>query len=183
MPGQNPGAYNYEPERMTFADQTTGKDDGRILERQQVGEIAFAEIGADGNGSLSGFDIIALGGMPEPRRQNNVGKVEGDLQGDQDGDGTIEDVPPGTKIRFRLTDYSHTETIDKTKWFNAGDVEQTDAEKRPTSKFDGVDDAEWAKQGRHVVTEVKNVRGSVAVSVSDSYLEAPYIGARESVGN
>lgn len=181
MAQEDPRNYRYEKDDADLAELKSGKDSGNTLDQQQVGELAYGEIGADGFGSLAGYDLVALGGIPEPHRRNDVGKVSGDLQEDTDGDGTVEDVPAGTQLRVRLTDYTHTETIAETKWFKVGDIEQSDPAKRPTMEFDGVNDANWAKTGRHIVVEVRNKRNSLPVDYSNSTLEFPIIGARESV--
>lgn len=177
----NPSEYGYTKETGDLTEMNAGKDDANNLDAHQVGELAYAEIGDNADGSFAAYDIVALGGIPEPHRRNNVGKAEGDLQGDQDDDGTIEDVPDGTQVRIRITDYSHTDTIDESDWFDVNDLEQSDPAKRPTMKFDGLAEAEFASRGRHVVVEVRNKRQTFSASYADSNLSFPYVAGRRSV--
>lgn len=176
------GKYEYHKESGALAAMQAGKDDGVQVDAWTVAELAYVEIQADGAGSFAGYDALALGGIPEPHRRNGKGKISGDIQaGDPDGDGTIDDVKDGAEVRIRLTDYSHTDTIAKSEWFNVNDLEQNDAGQLPTMQFAGLEDAEFAKGGRHVVVEYRNKRLASQASYSDSKLAFPFIGARDSV--
>lgn len=183
MAEENPTRYTYHKESGDLDAMSAGKDDGTQLDAWTVGELAYVELGAEGNGVFSGYDIYALGGIPEPHRRNSKGKISGDIQaGDPDGDGTVNDVKKGAQIRIRLTDYSHTQTIAETEWFDVTDIEQSDPAKLPTMEFDGIDDAEFASQGRHAVVEYRNKRFKSQASYSDSLLNFPMITGREAVG-
>jgi hypothetical protein len=179
---ENPSNYSYHKEKMALGMMQAGKDDGVQLDAWTVGELAYAEIGAEGTGSLSGYDRIALGGIPDEYRRNSRGKPSGDIQaGDPDGDGTVEDVKAGAQVRLRLTDYSHTDTIAETEWYDVEDIEAAEPEKRPVMQFDGIDESNWAKEGRHVVVEYRNTDTQSQASFADSSFKSPFIGARESV--
>lgn len=177
MARENAAEYQFEKESGYLAEMEAAKDDGNTLEAGVVGEIAEVEIGGSGAGSFSAYDRIAFGGIPERHRQNGKAKVSGDLQGDQDGDGAVEDVPEGTQVRLVLTDHQRNRRIDATEWFDKSLIENSDPAKKPTLEFDGVSRADWAKDGRVVVAQVRNQRTSVVVSYGDSNLNFPYIGA------
>lgn len=177
MARENAQGYEFEPETGYLAEFESGKDDTANLDAGTVGELAEVEIGGQAAGSFAAYDRIALGGIPEQHRQNGKAKVTGDLQGDQDDDGTVEDVPEGTQVRLVLTDHQRNRRIDSTEWFAKGLIENSDPAKRPTLKFDGVSRANWAKDGRVIVVQVRNQRTGVSVSYSDSNLNFPYIGA------
>lgn len=184
MANENANRYGYHKERGELAAMQEGKDSKSQLDAWTVGELGYVELGADGTGAFAGYDIFALGGIPEPRRQNSKGKISGDIEaGDPDGDGTVDDVKAGAQVRVRLTDYSHTETIAESEWFNVEDLEEPNPERNPTMEFDGIDDEEWAKEGRHAVVEYRNVRSQSQASFPDSQLTFPFIGGRETVGN
>lgn len=182
MPEEDTTGYEFHKESGELAAMEAGKDDGTQLDPWTVGELGYVELGADGTGSFSGYDRFALGGIPEPHRRNGKGKISGNIQaGDPDGDGNVEDVKAGAQIRVRLTDYSHTDTIAKTEWFDVEDVEASDKSDLPTMEFEGINDAAWAKEGRHAVVEYRNKRQQSQASFSDSDLSYPFIGARDSV--
>jgi hypothetical protein len=168
--------FDFTKETGDLAEMDAGKDSGVTLEANQVGELAFAEIGDSAHGSFSGYDIVALGGIPEPQRRNGVAKISGDIQ-----NGSSADVPAGTQVRLRLTDYSHTDTIEQSDWFSVEDIELSDPAQQPTMEFSGTGAAEWAKTGRHIVMEVRNKRQSFNADYSNSSAQYPYVGGRESV--
>lgn len=169
---EDPTQYQFEKESGFLAEMESAKDDGDTLEAGVVGEIASQEIGGSDAGSFGSYDRIAFGGTPEPHRQNGVSKVSGDLQDDGDAD-----VSAGTQIRLVLTDHQRNRQIDSTEWFDKKLLEDSDPAKQPTLKFDGVQNADWAKNGRVVVVQARNQRQSTTVSVANSNLNFPYIGA------
>lgn len=180
---ENPERFDFHKETNELNAMQAGKDDSSPVDKFQVAELAYVEIGADGAGSLSGYDRVALGGIPDKRHKTNAGRMSGNIQaGDPDDDSNIEDVKAGAQIRLRLTDYSHTQTIDESEWYDVEEVERSNVENRPLLKFDGLDNASWAKQGRHFVVEYRNTRSDgTQASYGDSDLSMPFIGARESV--
>lgn len=177
MTYENAAAYNFEVETGYLAEFSAAKDDGSNLEAGVVGELAEVEIGGQGNGSFSAYRRIAFGGIPERHRQNAKAKVSGNLQGDQDDDGTVEDVPSGTQVRLVLTDHQRNRQIDTTEWYDVSLIENSDPAKKPTLQFAGVQRADWAADGRVVLVQVRNQRQGVSVSYSDSTMDFPYVGA------
>lgn len=182
MAQQNATQYEYHKESGELDAMNAGKDDETQLDSWTVGTLGYVELGADDSGSFSGYDVFALGGIPEPHRRNGKGKISGNIEaGDPDGDGTVEDVKAGAQIRVRLTDYSHTDTIAKSEWFDVSDLEASDPAELPTMEFDGLGNANFAKDGRHAVVEYRNKRVQSQVSFAESNLSFPFIGGREAV--
>lgn len=166
--------YTYQKEDGHLASMKAGKDDAKTIQTGQVGEIAEATVGDVERNEFGDYDILALGGIPEPHRRNSAGKIQGDLQNDANSD-----VAAGTKVRLRLTDRNRSRTFGESQWFKVDDIEQSDPAKNPTLEFDGVEDAEFIGEGRVVVLEAKNARNSFDINVSNSNLEFPFIGGYE----
>lgn len=177
MPRENPRNYDFAEETATLSDMNAGKDDTADLGAGEVGEIASVEISAPGNGVYSEYERIALGGQPDPQLRTKKSRLDGDLQGDQDNDGTIEDVPASTKLRLRITDKRRSKTFSETRWFDKSELEASNVENLPVLPFPGFKKATFGGDGRVIVAEVRNPSSGVSVSVSDSTLEFPFIGA------
>lgn len=169
---ESPNGYNFTKETGALAEMQAGKDSATSLSAGTVGEVAYVRVGDDSAGSFGAYDLLALGGIPEPERRNGVSKIEGTLL-----DGASAAASDGTQVRIRLTDRNRTGTYGQTDWFRKEDIEATDPAQRPTLEFEGVDRATFVKRGRVVVVEVRNQRSSTTVDQANSTLAFPYIGA------
>jgi hypothetical protein len=169
---ESASGYQFEEEVGDLASMDSGINDGQQLEAGQVGEIAEVEIGNPGHGAFSSYERFALGGIPDEYEDTDAAKVEGNLQDDTDAD-----VASGTKVRLRLTDKNRSRTIESTKWISKSSIEETDPGKRTALKFEGINRAEWIKEGRIVVLEARNQRGTVTVATANSTFEFPFVGA------
>lgn len=169
--------YDFEEDRGTLADMNAGKDAGGTIDAGDVGELAEVELGAPDQGVYSEFDVLSLGGIPDAQLQTKQARVDGNLQGDQDGDGTLDDVPAGTKVRLRLTDKRRNKTYDSSRWMDKSEIQAGSIENLPVLKWDGRNGrAEWVGEGRVIVLEGRNASSSFVVSVADSTFEFPFIG-------
>lgn len=167
----DPTNYNYNEEAGFLADFDPGKDAGNELPPNRVGELAEAEIGTEESGTFRAYDIVTLGGIPEGHDSNTAAKVEGDLNDSDDSD-----LPTGAQCRLMLTDHNRDRRIQTTKWFKVSRIEDEDATKRPTLKFRGIEQSDWAKEGRVVLLQVRNPREKMTVDYDKSTFEFPYVG-------
>lgn len=179
MASESISSYEYEKETGYLASMTAGKDEGTDISARTVAEIAEVEIGGPDNGSFSAYELLALGGIPEPERRNSAAKASGTLvsNNDADADGNPDATADGTEVRVVLTDHNRTSTIAATDWMSKEDIEQSDPAKRPTVEFQGLEDAEWAKSGRVAVLQARNQRQQFNIAVANSNFNFPYIGA------
>lgn len=169
MPAVRPGELEYEGIHLVANDFVAGKDEG-TLAAGVVGEVAPAEIGEDGQ--LSSYDAALLGDELGPTGNSSKGKMFVDLQGDQDSDGTVEQVPDDTQFRLIARDKNSNRRIPLTRWFQTRGEDNSD----PRLRTEVLPREPAVKMGRIVALECKRESGSVDVSLSDSTFEIPARG-------
>lgn len=175
MPSVNPQELDYEGIHLTQADYTSGKDEGQTLSAGTVGEVATAEIGEDGQ--LASYEAVRLGDNLDPTGNSPKGKLYVDLQGDQDGDGTVESVDSRTQLRWVVRDKNSNRRVPLTRWFPHRDLAEADPRLRtPLPPVTRNGSPFFAKEGRILSLEVKNEATSVVVSLADSTFEVPSRG-------
>lgn len=171
----NPQELDYEGIHLTQADYVAGKDEGQDLPAGTLGEVATAEIGEDGQ--LGSYDAVRLGDNLDPTGNSPKGKIYVELQGDQDGDGTIELVDARTQLRWAVRDKNSNRRVPLTRWFPHRDLAESDPRLRtPLPPVTKNNKPFFAKEGRLLVLECKNEATSVNVSLSDSTFEVPSRG-------
>lgn len=169
MPAVRPSELEYEGIHLVADDFTAGKDEG-TLQAGVVGEVATAEVGEDGQ--LSSYDAALLGDELGPTGNSSKGKMFVDLQGDQDGDGTVEQVPDDTQFRLIARDKNSNRRIPLTRWFQTRGEDNAD----PRLRTEVLPREPAVKMGRIVALEAKRESGSVVVSLADSTFELPARG-------
>lgn len=172
MQAQQARNYSFAEEQATLSDMNAAKDDGDTLQPNEVGEIAAVEIGAPDNGVYSEYELISLGGIPDDQLKTKKSRLDGNLQNESDAD-----VPTSTKVRFRITDKRRSTTYDSTRWFDKSELEAGSVENLPVMEWAGWEDAVFGKEGRVIVIEARNPSTSFNISVSNSSVEFPFIGA------
>lgn len=170
MPSVDPNALEYEGIHLTAADFTAGKDEGASLNAGTVGEVATAEVTEDGQ--LSSYDAALIGDELGPTGNSSKGKMYVDLQGDQDGDGTVEQVPDDTQFRLIARDKNSNRRIPLTRWFQTRGEDASD----PRLRTELLPRQPAVKNGRIIAVEAKRESGSVNVSLADSTFEFPARG-------
>lgn len=170
--------FDWQPTKITAADYAGGEADGStVTAGSNPQELAYAEV-SDDNGvdsQLATYDMVRLGQPLGSNDRSAQGKLFVDLQGDQDGDGTVEQVDGRTQFRWIVRPRNGDERRALTDWFVHADANQSDPEKRiaipPVTNENG--EPVYVQEGRVLALEVRNPATDVTVSLSDSQIRAP----------
>lgn len=171
----DPTSLEYEGIHVTNNDFVGGSEDSSDLNSGELGEIAVAEVGEDGQ--FSAYDAVRLGDEMDPTGNSPKGKLYVDLQGDQDGDGTVEQVPDDTQLRWIARDKNSNRREPLTRWYAHRDLDQSRPDLRtPLPPVTRNGNPWFVKDGRIIALEAKRESGSLNVSLADSTFEVPSRG-------
>jgi hypothetical protein len=170
MPQFKANDYDYQADTFRLANMNDGQEHNTSLSAGRVGELAEVELGTSDQGKFSEYFILGLGGFPDSQLRTKRGRVDGDLQDGGDGD-----VPASTEVRVRLTDKQRSKTYAQSRWYDVDEVEASNIENLPTLRFPGLDEAEFVREGRVVVVEVR-AQTSFTPHRGNSTLKFPAVG-------
>lgn len=171
-------AFTWQSTRFNADDFAAGEHEGSTIAAGSTPkEFLEAEIGDDNgvDSQFSSYRRFRPGGETDPRGQSGVGKWYVKLQGDQDGDGTVEAVDPRTQIRMVKRPQNGDDRTPLTGWYTVRDLGRDDPRQRiplpPARDDDG--DPLVVQEGDVVAFEARNPATDVVISRADSTVEGP----------
>lgn len=176
---EDPSAFNWQGTRVNADDFAAGEDEGSTISAGSTPkEVLEAEVGDDnGVGSaLASYRRVRPGGRGSNAGRSGEGKLYVSLQGDQDGDGTVEQVDQRTQMRLIKRPKNGDERTPLTRWFVQRDLDRDDPRQR--IPLEPVTNSETGnplvvREGDVLAVEVRNNATDITVSKADSVVEFP----------
>jgi hypothetical protein len=167
MAAVNPKNLSYEGILLTASDYVAGNDEGTALDPGEIGEVAVAEVGEDGQ--LSAYEAVRLGDTLGPTGNSPQGKLFVDLRDDSDAE-----LDPRTQIRWICRDKNSNRRPPITRWYPLRDLNEDDPRLRtalpPVTKNNK---PFFVKEGRILSLEIKNESTGVTMDLGKSTFETP----------
>lgn len=167
MPVVNVNDLEYEGGHLRSSDFNDGKDNGDTLQAGEVGEIATAEVGEDGQ--LSAYDAVRPGDHMDPTGNSPIGKMYVDLQ--TSGSSSVAD---SVELRLVARDKNANRRVPITPWFSHRDLANSDPRLRtPLPPVVREGQPFFVKDGRIISLEVKDETSTVEVTRANCTFEFP----------
>lgn len=165
-----PRGTRVEGIHITDNDFVAGRDSGEDLEAGEVGEVARAEVGEDGQ--LSSYDYLRPGDNTDPQDVTR-GRMFMEL-----ADDAGDDAEDTLQVRVSMRDKNSNRREPVTRWFTNRDLDRDRPDHRkvlrPVTKGG---EPLFIKSGRIISIEVKDDSGVANVDLDESVIELPAMGA------